>query len=506
MVSKSSQQVLRIENVSKRFPGVQALDKASLSVTGGEVHALVGENGAGKSTLIKILMGVYQMDSGAIYLDDRPITIHSPIDARNLGLSAVYQDVMIAPELSVGENFFIGKLPIRALGSVDWKKVYAESEKTLTGLGIQVDPQSKIADLSPGEQAMVTIAKIVRDEAHFVIFDEPTARLTTEETNMLFALIRRLEAEGLGIIYISHRLEEIFELCDRVTVLRDGCVVGTHPIDEVDEDQLIAMMVGRDLDEMYAIRHTKPSEIVLEVRGLTREPSFRGVSFSLRRGEVLGLFGLVGSGRTDVLRAIFGAERVDAGEVYLHGSRMAMDSPTAAMRHGIGLVPEDRKSQGLAVPLSVTHNINIASYEQIAPLGVIRRREEMARSQRLIDELNIRTPSVNQLIANLSGGNQQKVAIAKWLCRDADILLLDEPTTGVDVGAKVEIYRLIEDLIQQGKSIILCSSYLPEIIGLADRILVMAEGEIAGEVPASEADEEHLLRIASKIAANSQAG
>lgn len=506
MVSDSSQQVLRLENVSKRFPGVQALDHASLTVTGGEVHALVGENGAGKSTLIKVLMGVHEMDSGAIYIDDQPIAIHSPIDAQNLGLSAVYQDVMIAPELSVGENFFVGKLPVRMFGSVDWKKVYTESEKTLAGLGIQVDPQSTIADLSPGEQAMVTIAKIVRDEARFVIFDEPTARLTTEETNKLFALIRKLRGEGLGIIYISHRLEEIFELCDRVTVLRDGLVVGTHRIGEVDEDRLIAMMVGRDLDEMYDIRHTEPHETVLEVRGLTREPHFRDVSFSLRRGEVLGLFGLVGAGRTDVLRAIFGAERVDAGEVYLHGSRVVMTSPTAAMKHGIGLVPEDRKFQGLAVALSVTHNINVASYEQIASLGVIRPRQEMARSQRLIDELNIHTSSVNQLIANLSGGNQQKVAIAKWLCRDADILLLDEPTTGVDVGAKVEIYRLIEDLIQHGKSIVLCSSYLPELIGLADRILVMAEGEIAGEVPASEADEEQLLRIASKIAASSQAG
>jgi ribose transport system ATP-binding protein len=499
-VSQSSDQLLQVVGISKSFPGVQALSRVDFAVRGGEVHGLVGENGAGKSTLIKILMGVYQPDSGSIYLNGRELAIHDPLDARTLGLSAVYQDVVIAPELSVGENFFIGKMPVRGPGMIDWGKVYAESRMTLASLGIEVDPRRRIADLSPGEQAMVTIAKIVRDKAGFVIFDEPTARLTTDETAKLFELIARMKRENLGIIYISHRLEEIFEICDTVTVLRDGCLVGTCPIADVDEDRLISMMVGRNLEEMYNIEHPQLGEVVLEVAGLTREPTFRNISFSLRRGEVLGFFGLVGAGRTDVLRAIFGADRYDAGTIRVAGKPVQMAGPTQAMELGIGLVPEERKLQGLAMPLSVKININIAAYGDISLAGVVRRREETARSRKLIEGLNIRTPSLEQIVANLSGGNQQKVAIAKWLCKDADILLLDEPTTGVDVGAKVEIYRLIESLIHQGKAVILCSSYLPEVMGLADRILVMAEGEITGEVARQHADEELLLRLASKIA------
>ncbi len=504
-VSHSSDQLLQVVGVSKSFPGVQALDGVDLTVRGGEVHGLVGENGAGKSTLIKVLMGVHQPDAGSIYLNGRQVTIHSPLDARNLGLNAVYQDVVVAPELSVGENFFIGKMPVNALGAIDWKKVYAESRRTLASLGIGVDPRARIADLSPGEQAMVTIAKIVRDEACFVIFDEPTARLTTEETDKLFDLIARLKKENLGIIYISHRLEEIFEICDTVTILRDGQRVGTYPISEVDEDRLISMMVGRDIEEMYNIKHPQPGEVVLEVEGLTREPAFRNISFSLRRGEVLGFFGLVGSGRTDVLRAIFGADRYDAGTIRVSGRPVRLSGPTQAMGLGIGLVPEERKLQGLAMPLSVKLNINIAAYGDISPLGVVRPRKEAARSQKLVDDLNIRTPSLEQMVANLSGGTQQKVVIAKWLCKDADILLLDEPTTGVDVGTKAEIYRLIESLIHQNKAVILCSSYLPEVMGLADRILVMAEGEITGEVSQQDADEELLLRLASKVATNGAA-
>lgn len=498
-MSQSSEQVMQVKSVSKRFPGVQALDNVDFEVRGGEVHGLVGENGAGKSTLIKILMGVHQMDSGAMYIDGNQVHIHNPLDARSMGLNAVYQDVVIAPELSVGENFFIGKMPTGPLGNIDWKNVFARSAETLHGLGIDINPRARIIDLSPGEQAMVTIAKIVRDEARFVIFDEPTARLTTEETDKLFELIGRLKEQNLGVIYISHRLEEIFEICDTVTVLRDGHYIGTHPIAEVDEDKLISMMVGRNIEEMYDIEHVEPGDVVLDVSGLTREPTFRDVSFELRRGEVLGFFGLVGSGRTEVLRAIFGADPYDAGEVRVLDRRIPAKRPTQAMAYGVGLVPEERKLQGLAMPLSVKTNINVAAYGDISPFGVVQARRETERSVRLVEELNIRTPSVDQVIENLSGGNQQKVAIAKWLCRDADILLLDEPTTGVDVGAKVEIYRLIEALIQRGKTVVLCSSYLPEVIGLADRILVMAEGEITGEVMSQDADEELLLRLASKI-------
>jgi len=488
--------------ISKGFPGVQALDNVDLFVRAGEVLGLVGENGAGKSTLIKIIMGAYHLDSGEILIDDKKVHISNPIVSRSLGLNAVYQDIIIAPELSVGENFFIGNLPTNRIGIVDWSRVYAESEKTLSRLGISIDPRALISDLSPGEQTMVTIAKIVREKAKYVIFDEPTARLTNDETEKLFELINRLKEEGLGIIYISHRLEEIFEICDRVCVLRDGKLVNTTSITDVNEDLLISWMVGRDIAEMYSIQRGTPQDVILEVRKITHEPSFRDVSFALRKGEVLGLFGLVGSGRSAVLRAIFGATHIDSGEIIIKGQPVVIHNPTDSMKHGIGLVPEDRKTQGLAFPLSVKVNINISSYDNISRLGIVSERKELKRSQEQVERLNIRTPSNEQVISKLSGGNQQKVAIAKWLCRDADILLLDEPTTGVDVGAKVEIYNLIENLIQQGKAVIICSSYLPEVIGLADRILVMAEGNIAGEVLRADAEEEVLLRLASNLPAS----
>lgn len=494
-------QLLEVKNVSKGFPGVQALDEVSLSVSGGEIHGLVGENGAGKSTLIKIIMGVYQLDSGAVYIDDAPVNISNPLVSRALGLNAVYQDIIIAPELSVGENFFIGNIPTTSMGLVDWKRIYSESEKTLSRLGISIDPNTLISDLSPGEQTMVTIAKIVRDKAKFVIFDEPTARLTNEETVKLFELIALLKEEGLGIIYISHHLEEIFEICDRVTVLRDGKLVQSASIADVSEDLLISWMVGRDISEMYNIQRGKQKEVVLEVKGISREPVFHNISFKLHRGEVLGFFGLVGSGRSDVLRAVFGAEHLHAGEIWVEGQQVAYNSPYQAMRYGLGLVPEERKTQGLAFPLSVKVNINISSYGNISKLGVVSDRLELIRSQQQVESMNIRTPSNEQVVSKLSGGNQQKVAIAKWLCKDANILMLDEPTTGVDVGAKLEIYQLIESLVMQGKSIILCSSYLPEVIGLSDKIVVMAGGKITGEVEREDATEELLLRLASNISA-----
>ncbi len=496
---------LRVAGIHKSFPGVQALDDVNLEVKSGEIHALVGENGAGKSTLIKILMGVYQKDAGEIYIDGVEAHIHSPVEAARHGLHAVYQDLVIAPELSVGENFFIGNLPMRAPGVVNWKGVYRQAGEKLKALGINVDPRRKILDLSPGEQSMVTIAKIVQGQARFMIFDEPTARLTTDETRQLFELIQRLKQNNLGIIYISHRMEEIFEICDSVTVLRDGRVVGSEQISQVTEGRLISMMVGRTIEEMYNIRRGQAGEVLLEVRGLTSAPHFKDVSFTLRQGEVLGLFGLVGAGRTNLLRAIFGANRVDRGQVVLQGKTCLIREPHQAILAGIGLVPEDRKTQGLAMPLSVSHNMNITSYKDISSAGVVHRRQERSRTEKMVQELSIRTPSVRQIVEHLSGGNQQKVAIAKWLCRDADILLMDEPTTGVDVGAKVEIYALIEGLIQRRKAVILCSSYLPEVIGLSDRILVMAEGNVTGEVTRQDANEELLLTLASRLSENGTA-
>lgn len=491
--------ILEVENISKKFPGVQALDKVSFSVEGGEIHGLVGENGAGKSTLIKIIMGVYQFDEGEIRINKERVQISNPIISKQLGLNAVYQDIMIADELSIGENFFIGNIPTTKLGLVDWNKINIESTKTLSQLGLNIDPTTKISDLSPGEQTMVTIAKIFRDKARFVIFDEPTSRLTNEESEKLFQLILLLKKEGLGIIYISHHLEEIFEICDRITVLRDGQKVKDAAISEINEDMVISWMVGRDISKMYSIKRGEIGKVMLEVKNLSHESHFRNINFKLHQGEVVGLFGIVGCGRTNVLRAIFGAERITDGRLLIKGKQVSMLEPHKAKKFGIGLIPEDRKTQGLAFPLSVKLNINIASYDKISKLGVISDKLEQNISENFVKKLNIRTPSINQIVSKLSGGNQQKVAIAKWLCRDADILLLDEPTTGVDVGAKVEIYQLIEELTAIGKAVILCSSYMPEVIGLSDRIIVMCEGQISGQVSKDQASEEILLRLASKI-------
>ncbi len=492
--------LIHVEGVSKNFPGVKALDQVDFSIQKGEIHGLVGENGAGKSTFIKILMGVYQKDEGVIIFDGKEVEIKNPLEARQLGLTAMYQDVMIAEKLTVGENFFIGKIPHTKLGLVDWKRIFEESKKTLDLLGLShIDPRATIMDLSFGDQAMVAIAKVVRDKANLVIFDEPTARLTSDETETLFKLIRKLKSQGLAIIYISHRLEEIFEICDRVTVFRDGKKVTTLNINEVDENRLVSLMVGRNLEEMYAIAHMTPGEVALEVRDLTNEPNFRHVNFELRKGEVLGLYGLIGAGRSALLRSIFGADPIDEGEILINGKACVVGSPYHAMQKGIGLVPEERKIQGLATPLTIRHNINISSYPDISRLGFIKIFEERSRSEKFVHELNIRTPSIEKTVNQLSGGNQQKVSIAKWLSKNVDILLLDEPTTGVDIGAKIEIYRLIEILTRQGKAVIVCSSYLPEVIGLADRIMVLAEGEVMGIVPRHEANEELLVSLASKI-------
>ena len=495
----NSSVLLRASRISKHFPGVQALENVDLDIREGEVHGLVGENGAGKSTLVKILMGVHQKDEGQIFVDGNPVEISSPLDARLLGLTAVYQDVVIAPELSVGENFFLGKLPVGRLGIVNWPEVFRVSREMLLELGLDIDPRRRVVDLAPGEQTMVTIAKIFWERPRVVIFDEPTARLTAEEVEQLFRLIRRLKNQNLAIIYISHVLEEIFEICDRVTVLRDARVVATVPVEETDEDHLIALMVGRSLREMYGIAHAALGNPLLQVKDLTREPTFRRISFTLHKGEVLGLYGLVGSGRTALLRALFGAEPGETGEILIEGVTSRVTDPTEAMARGLGLVPEERKLQGLALPLSVKLNINLAAFADVSRLGVVSDRGETRRARQFVDQLNIRTPSLNQSLVNLSGGNQQKVVLAKWLCREANILLLDEPTTGIDVGAKAEIYRLIETLTGQGKGIILNSSYLPEVMGIADRILVMAQGEIVGDIQASEADAEALMRLAAGV-------
>lgn len=489
--------IVKMTGISKAFPGVKALNRVNLTVKKGEVHGLVGENGAGKSTLIKILMGAYQKDEGQIFVDGQEVEITGPSVAKQLGLGAVYQEITLAPHLSVGENFFLGKLPTKN-GLVDWATVNSVAREALEQLDLDIDPRLRLKDLTVAQQEMVAIAKMVHERAKLVVFDEPTALLTTEETDQLFEIIRRLKEDGVAVIYISHRLEEIFRICDTVTVLKDGEWVGTLPVSEVDEDRLISMMVGRTLEDIYSIKRHKGQNVVLEVRGLTKEPRFRDISFELHQGEILGMFGLVGSGRTDVVRAIFGATKPDAGEITINGKRHNPESPQDGINMGIGFLPEDRKLQGLALKLSVQDNINLVVYPQIAKLGIIDGAEKKNRALRYIDELRIRTPSMVQRVDRLSGGNQQKVVVSKWLNAESEIFIFDEPTTGVDVGAKMEIYKIFEALTARGASIILISSYLPEVLGLADRILVMHEGNLAGIV-GNDATEEEIMRLASGL-------
>jgi ribose transport system ATP-binding protein len=499
MSEQSSATVVSMTDIHKSFPGVQALKGVSFSVKAGEIHGLVGENGAGKSTLIKILMGAYSKDAGTVTIGGKEVEIRNPLQAKSHGMAAVYQDVMLARHLSVAENFFLGKLPRTAAGLIDWNKIHRVTRETLEDLDLSIDPKMLVRHLPPAEQEMVTIAKAVYEQSKLIIFDEPTALLTNEQVTELFGLIRKLKKKNVGIIYISHRLEEIFATCDRVTILKDGERVDTLEVSETDQDTIITKMVGRSIGEMYSIHHPPRGEKVLEVRGLTRKPRFQNIDFDLYQGEILGFFGLVGAGRTEILRCIFGADPSDSGEITIRGRRRPIRSPQQGIRAGLGLLPENRKAAGLAMSLAVDINVNLASYDLISRAGFVNLRQEAARARRFVSNLTIRTPTIKQKVRNLSGGNQQKVVIAKWLSRDSEIFIFDEPTVGVDVGAKVEIYKLMEALLAKGNAIILVSSYLPEVMGLADRMIIVYEGNVTGTAGRSEFEEEKMLRLASGI-------
>ena len=498
-MSTTGQEFVRMENICKEFPGVKALQNVNLTVNCGEVHALVGENGAGKSTLIKVLMGVHPKTSGKIYIEGKETDIPSPIAAKQLGLGAVYQDVTIASHLTVAENFFLGKLPTTKLGMVDWHYMYTQAQKILDDLHIRVDSHEIVKNLSVAQQEMVVIAKKYFEHSKLMIFDEPTALLANDEVKELFHIIEDLKARGAAIIYISHRMEEIFQICDRITVLKDGQSVATMMVSDTNENDLVAKMVGRTIEDMYSIKHYRADETILEAKNLTRKGVFENVSFSLHKGEVLGLFGLVGSGRTEIVRGLFGADQLDSGEIYVDGKKVDIHSPGDAIKAGIGLLPEDRKAQGLALATSITSNINLASYDQISKGSFINTHMEKEKAQLYTDKMHIVTPGIYQKVVNLSGGNQQKVVIGKWLCRDSEVFIFDEPTVGIDVGAKTEIYKLIEELLAAGNAVIMISSYLPEIMGIADRIMVIHEGKVSGMVTRGSYDDEELLRMASGL-------
>jgi ribose transport system ATP-binding protein len=487
---------LALRGVRKTFPGVVALDGVDLELLPGEVHVLLGENGAGKSTLMKIISGAVPRDAGEIRVNGAEANISGPRHAQALGIGIIYQEFNLIPHLSAGENIFLGREPLLAPGVIDQRKLLRDAQRQLDDLGVGIDARSIVSGLSVAGQQMVEVAKALSLDARVLIMDEPTSALTAEEIHELFAAIRRLKARGVAIVYISHRMEELLAIGDRVTVLRDGRHVGTRRIGETTLGELVRMMVGRDLEDHFPKQRAPLGEEVLRVDRLQRRGVLHDVSFALRRGEIVGLAGLMGSGRTELARAIFGADTIDGGRIFVRGEERRIGSPRVAIDLGLGFLTEDRKQQGLVLVLSVQENVCLPCVGRWSRAGVVNSSRETAAAEKRIAELRIKTPTAQQRVVNLSGGNQQKVVLAKWLCTDADILIFDEPTRGIDVGSKVEIYQLMNQLAARGAAILMISSELPEILGMSDRILVMQGGRIAGEFAAADATQEKLLATA----------
>ena len=491
--------LVEMDGISKDFPGVQALRSCRFELRRGEIHALVGENGAGKSTLMKILAGVYRRDAGRIRLSGAEMDIPTPRAAQQLGISIIHQELSLMPHLTAAQNIFIGREPrARIPFVIDQRKLNEDARTLFQSLNLKVDPQAKVGKLSVAQQQMVEIAKALSYSAQVLIMDEPTATLTDTEIDELFRIIRAVRANGVGVVHISHRLEELKLISDRVTVMRDGQYIATVDTKDASIDRIISMMVGRTIYEAARETPTANPEVVLDVRGLNRGRMVRDVSFNLRRGEILGLAGLVGAGRTEVARAVFGADRPDSGTILVHGKVARIHSPADAVHLGIGYLSEDRKRFGLAVGMDVETNIVLATLRKFADaFGRVDFRKTRATAEQRVHRLGIKTPSIKQKVRNLSGGNQQKVVIAKWLTADTEILIFDEPTRGIDVGAKSEIYHLLNELAKQGKAIIMISSELPEILRMSHRIVVMCEGRIRGELSGAEATQEKIMTFAT---------
>jgi ABC-type sugar transport system ATPase subunit len=485
--------ILELENISKAFPGVQALDQVHFEMQPGEVHALLGENGAGKSTLIKIVSGVYRPDEGIVRIDGQVMSFNNPREAQERGVATIYQELILYPELTVAENIFIGHAPLSRFGTVDWATMYQRAREILASLDIHdIDVKRKVSTMTVGNRQRVEIAKALSQNARILIMDEPTAALTESDVERLFAIVRLLRDRGVGIIYITHRLNEVFELADRVTVLRDGKYVGTKPISETREDTLINMMVGRTIDQLFPKLETQIGNPILEIRSLTRRPNPRDVNLTVRAGEIVGLAGLVGSGRSELAQVIFGIAPAESGEILIDGKRVQITNPGHAMRLGIAYVPEDRGTQGLIRQMRVRENVSLAVLRLLVQGVFIDRGEERDLANNMVQQLNIRAYSIEQVVNKLSGGNQQKVVVGKWLARKPRVLIMDEPTRGIDVGAKAEIHRMMSELAQQGLAILMISSELPEIMGMSDRIIVMREGRAVAEFSRSEATQENV--------------
>ncbi|PKQ23432.1 MAG: D-xylose ABC transporter ATP-binding protein [Actinobacteria bacterium HGW-Actinobacteria-5] len=487
--------LLQMQGIGKEFPGVKALEGVHLSVRAGQVHALLGENGAGKSTLIKILSGAYTRDEGEILFEGQPVDIRTPADAERLGISTIYQEFNLTQHMTIAENIFLGHLPKKA-GRVDWSTVRRRSRELLDSLDVGLDVDMLTGSLTVAQQQMVEIAKALNRNTRVLIMDEPSAVLGERDIERLFDVVRRLQASGIGIVYISHRLKEIFELADEVTVLKDGRYVDTRRVADVTMDDLVRLMVGRDLVDVFPKRRTKPGEVVLEVSGLAQPKLARDVSFSVRSGEIVSLAGITGSGRTEVARVIFGADKATSGQMRLGGQPYRPRSPRDAINHGVALVNEDRKKEGLLLKLQVFFNITVSGLDRLARYRVLRLKDEKSLVAKWIESLRIKTPGQNFMVVNMSGGNQQKVVLARWLSLGIKVFIMDEPTRGIDVGSKAEIYQIMSDLAEQGVAIIMISSELPEVLGMSDRVIVMREGRTVKEINRAEATEELVMQYA----------
>lgn len=492
--------ILQIKNITKKFPGVVALDDVSIAVREGDVHALVGENGAGKSTLIKIISGVYIQDSGKVLFLDQEIQNADPIDCIKMGISTVHQELRMVESLSVAENIFLG-VPIEnqtVLGKlIDWKQLFHDAKLLIDSMGIQIDPTAKVSELSVAKKQIIEICKAIRRDAKLIIMDEPSATLTENELALLFKIIRQLKKKGITVIYISHRLEEIFQIADRVTVMRDGKHVITDDVKNMTRKRLITYMVGREIENIYPKRNPPREKVLLEATGLERQGILHNINFILHEGEILAIAGLVGSGRTELARAVFGADKINDGQIIIRGQKKQFKSVSDAIKNRIALMPEDRKKQGIISELGVGANITLVGLDKILTKTFINPKLEKKQTNNFIQLLKIQTPAWDHIIKYLSGGNQQKCVLAKWLFVDSDILIFDEPTRGIDVGAKQEIYKLLNELAKEGKGIIMISSELPEVLGIAHRILVMHDGKITGELDANTANQEEIMHLAT---------
>lgn len=489
--------MLRLDRATKRFGAVRALADGSVSLYAGEAHALLGENGAGKSTLVKILAGVHGADSGQLLLDGQPVTFSGPAASRAAGVSIIYQEPTLFPDLTVAENIFMGRQPLAAGRRIDRARMNQAARELFAQLGVRLDPDRVARGLSVADQQIAEIAKALSFSARVLVMDEPTAALTTVEVERLFEVIRTLRAKGAAVLFISHRLEEAFASCQRVTIMRDGRVTQTALIGDVTVDSIIRSMVGRDLDAMFPKTVTAPGDVVLDVAHLSRAGVFSDITFQVRRGEIVALAGLVGAGRSEVARAIFGIDRRTSGTVRVRGTQLPNGRPLEAMKAGVALVPEDRRQQGLVMDMGIDHNVALASLGRLRRFGLIRRSSERDLAVTWAGRLQLKFARIRDTVATLSGGNQQKVVLGKWLARNPSLLIIDEPTRGIDVGTKAEVHRLLDGLVADGLAVLMISSELPEVLGMADRVLVLREGRITAELARGDADENSVMRAAT---------